>query len=69
MPFSTIDLCLETSERRREHTGPGQPVSVYAERLHLAVGDDEGGGRDGGPERPQLARVLRHLHPNPQSME
>jgi hypothetical protein len=59
----------EIASRRGENTRSRETVALDTERRHFVLGVRRIGGRNRRPQRPQLARMLRHVYPNPQLVE
>jgi hypothetical protein len=59
----------EIASRRGENTRSRGTVALDTEQQHFVLGIRRTGGRTRRPQRPQLARVLRRVNPNPQLME
>lgn len=57
------------ANRRGENTRSRGTVALDTERQHFVHGVRRTRGRNRRPQRPQLARVLRHVDPNPQLVE
>ena len=62
-------IVTESADGRGEHFGSGGSVAINTKRQRFVLRVRDAGGRNLGPLRPQLARVLRHLHPNPRLLE